>query len=375
MEKDFNNYRLDNKVILTSLILCAFFLVLIGFRLTSHEKCPIVDFSYKTESTSLEAFEKEEIRFSSTGIRANDWEWNFGDNTPVDRKSGGYATHIYAKAGVYTVRLTVNGKCDQVRNIHIDEKQRKKPTWYARPSWPAEPLIAGQRYYFSDSTSEAKDWLWAFDGDVRTLRGRTVQKVFSESGVYNVILVIKNGEESETIEKKFIVTLPAPAISVPRPITNNGNNNNNGQGNRNVYEPIPVNPTPIQGEVVVPVPAPDNLLKKAPSIPELNDRDLKGYILDIDNGGVADMKSYFKNGDIKNCIIYFNEKKVSLSDLKENIAYHTNRTKKNVPYGKSLNIKHEVDDKGYIKVIEITAVLNQPAGLLGGLEKKKVYPH
>jgi PKD repeat protein len=380
MEKSFDNYRLDNKVVLTSLILCVFFLVLIGFRLIGTKKCPEkIDFTYQQENNSELIYANEKVDFSSLADNAEKWEWNFGDNTPIDKKSGGFVTHQFVEPGVYTVRLTINNKCPNFKNISINRLKRSKPTWVLRPVWPVGPLIAGQRYNFVDSTSEANSWTWYFDGDVITRKERNVQKVFGEPGEYKVILVINNDAENGTISKKFIVT--APPAPVPRPITNNNGNNNTGnnntQGNRNPNIKIDDNPIIDQKEVVTPVPPPENFLKKTTiTVPELDEADLRILILDINGAGYDELKKkYIKPGDIKSCKIIFNDNAISFDELKENIEYHKRKDNKNVKYGKSLKADQKLDDKGYIIRITITAELNQPKGLIGSFEKKKAYPH
>lgn len=47
------------------------------------------------------------IAFQSTSFKANSFEWDMGDGSPL--KKGESITHVYPKTGTYTVRLKING--------------------------------------------------------------------------------------------------------------------------------------------------------------------------------------------------------------------------------------------------------------------------
>jgi hypothetical protein len=374
MGNDSNNYRLDSKVILTSLVLSAFFLVLIGFRLTKSEKCPKVDFKYETRDNSQDDYYiKEKINFSVIGYDIEECVWDFGDMTPVDKNSGAFVSHEYTKAGIYPVQLTVNGKCSKIRNINIREKQIIKHKWSTHPVWPAEPLVSGQVYNFIDTTSGATERRWYFDDETTPRIGRQVQKIFETPGEYKVHLFVRIGEESETITKPFIVD-PSPTV-ISRPNTNNPppkNNTDKNQVGRSSNVQIPKDPATEEKEVkeeIKPLKGIDDLMKKETKTP-LEDPELRGFILNINKGGDADLKSYMS----KDCKIYFNENIVSMDELKANIAYHKTLDKKNRSYGKTLRVNHKTNENGFITTIDITAELNQPK-IPSVLDPRRKYPN
>ena len=212
-----DNYRIGSKVITAMLACAVFFLLLMAFRYKNTQACPKVDFSFRTANKFDVAYEKERVYFSSeVKSDASEWEWDFGDKTAVDKTSGPYPSHEYANPGVYTVRLTVNGKCQQVKNISVDKRDRSKTKLYLQPAWPTGTIYAGKEYYFSDSTSGAKTWSWYFDKDETKRTKQTVAYQFVEPGEYKVILVVNDDMENGKAEKTFTVIAPS-RISPPPP--------------------------------------------------------------------------------------------------------------------------------------------------------------
>jgi PKD repeat protein len=354
MGKNFDNYRIDNKVITASLVLSAFFLLLMAFRYKNTKTCPTVDFSFRTANKFDVAYEKEKVYFSSeVKYDANEWEWDFGDKTPVDKASGPYLSHEYAAPGVYTVRLTINGKCEQVKNISIGKRENTKSKLYLRPSWPPQTLFAGREYYFGDSTLGAKTWSWYFDRDDTKRTKQNVIYQFVEPGVYRVILAVNEGEENEKAEMSFTVVAPPQLKS--QPVRDNNPVRVNPPGN------IPFNPGG-DDKTVVQVPSPEDYLKT----PSLGETSLKACILDINGNGGATLKKYLKNQNFDNCSYIFNGRSISIGQLQANIQEHAKN-------GKSLSAKQEVDAKeNYIRVIEITAELERKKRLFGS--KERSYP-
>jgi PKD domain len=360
MSKNTDNYRIDSKVITTMLAVAVLFLILMAFRFTNSKPCPGVDFSFRTANKFDVAYQNEKVYFSSeVKYNANEWEWDFGDKTPVDKTSGPYVSHEYATPGVYTVRLTINGKCQQVKNISIDKRERNKKKLYLRPIWPPDgTLQAGRDYYFGDSTNGAESWSWFFGTDETNRTKQNVVYQFVEPGDYKVILMVNGDMENGTVEKTFRVVAP-PRINAP-----NIANNNNGGGRPNNVN-IPANP----GGDAVPAGGPgkslEELLQEQSKVPALGETTLKAYILDIAGAGGANLRKYLKNG---NCNIIFNGKSLSMDQLKENMKVHAE-------YGKSLTVKQEVDPKeNYIKVIDISAELNRKNRFLLK-DKDRKYPY
>jgi PKD repeat protein len=359
MGKNFDNYRIDNKVITASLVLSAFFLVLMAFRYKNTKECPPVAFSFRTANKFDVAYEKEKVYFSSeVKYDANEWEWDFGDKTPVDKESGPYLSHEYAAPGDYIVRLTINGKCEHVQTIKIGKRQNNKNKLYLRPFWPPETLVAGRDYYFVDSTSGATKWSWYFGEDETNRNKQTVTYQFVEPGQYRVTLVVNGDLENGVAERLFTVVAP-PKINSPAVPGPGGGGNQRPDINTNAPDDVPTI-NDATGKSL------EQLVSEQSKVPSLGETSLKAYILDINGSGGSMLRKYLKNGSFSNCSIIFNGKSITIDQLQANIVEHAKN-------GKTLSAKQEVDGKeNYIKVIDITAELERKRGLFGSKGRK--YP-
>jgi PKD repeat protein len=347
------NYRIDNKVITAMLLVSFVFLLVMAFRYKNTENCPEVDFSFRTANKFDLAYENEKVYFSSeVKTNANDWEWDFGDKSPADKHSGPYLSHEFASPGVYTVRLTINGKCQQVRNISIGRREKTINKLFLRPVWPAGAIFAGKEYYFGDSTSGANSWSWYFDKDETKRTKQNITYQFTEPGEYKVILVVNDDLDNGKAEKVFSVLAP-PKINSPVIAGNN---------NRQRVD-IPNNPQ-VDPNANTNARSLEDLLSEQSKVPTLGEASLKAYILDINGNGQTMLRKYLKNG---NCNFVFNGRSITMDQLKENMAEHAKN-------GKSLSAKQELDPKeNYIKTIEITAELNRKKRIIGSKERN--YPN
>jgi hypothetical protein len=363
-----SNYKIDGKVIETMLITSALFLLLMAFKYKNTEPCRKVDFSFRTASRFDVAYEKERVYFSSElKYDANSWQWDFGDKTPADATSGPYTTHEYKQPGQYTVRLIINGKCTEAKNISIVSRAQSSNRLYLRPVWPPESLVAGKDYYFGDSTAGATAWSWYFGKDETRRTKQNMRYQFVEPGEYTVILVVNDDLENGKIEKIFKV-LPAPKINAPvipgNPVA--GGRGSGGDFTRKTGD-IPQNPGGDEDKTGSGKSL-EEMIRDASKVPAIGDATLKAYILDINGESAAKLKDYLKNRSYSNCNLLFNGKSISLDELKENMRVHKE-------FGKSLTVTKETDAKdNAIKVIEITAEL-EPKDRWIGKPKPRKYPH
>ncbi len=354
------SYKLDDKVVGAMLIVAALFLGIMAFKYKTKTPCSVVNFSFRTANKENVVYTMEQVYFSSeVKYNADSWEWDFGDKTKPDSKSGPYVTHDYKNPGLYTVRLLINNKCDFARTIAVNRREDKGKKLYLQPLWPAEPLTAGREYNFGDNTSGAVTWSWYFDSEPKRLQ-QGVTYLFTEPGQHKVILVINDDLGNNKIEKIFDVK--------PAPVTNS--------------VPIAINPPPNAGrpsggggglntEKVIndklPGKSMEEIAAEAKKIPTVSDQVLKGYLISINGSGYGDLKKYFKNNSYNNCIFLFNDKNITVDQLKENIIKHNE-------YGQSFDVKQSINTDNNIIQIAITAVL-KPKSRLIGKDKKREYPH
>jgi PKD repeat protein len=133
---------------------------------------------------------------ASTG-RPTSWTWDFGDGATSTQAS---PSHVYTKAGTYTVTLTV-------RNAYGTDSETKTGYVNAGAALMAE-FTADQRVgtapltvKFTDlSVGNPATWLWNF-GDGTTSTEQNPTHVYKLEGTYDVSLTITNSYGSDT-EKK-----------------------------------------------------------------------------------------------------------------------------------------------------------------------------
>lgn len=345
-------YTMDSKVLFVMLFVALIGLFFMAFRYRNKQPCNKIDFTFRTANKFDVAFSNEPVFFSAVSQGAEKWHWDFGDGSPADRNSGPYPSHMYKKAGVYTVRLKINDDCEEIKTININSREKEGKKLVIRVQWPPEPLYAGREYYFIDSTTGAETWSWFFDNETKRSR-QSLAYQFLEPGLHKVVLVINDG--NNRIERTFNV-LPAqtPAPSPrSRRNTTRANNNNNDIQEETTAKPLT--------EYIDKEKQPEN------KTPMLSDNGLRIAILGINGQGYNEIRKYLANNSFANCTIIFNNRSISIDQLKENITVHAK-------YGKSLAVKQDVDGQGNIKSIEITAELKSKNRLIGK-DKERTYPY
>jgi|GEM_PF-2967218 len=333
------------------LIASFLFLGIMAFKYKTSEECGVVDFSYRT-STKNHIYTDEAVYFSSElKYSADSWEWDFGDKSKIDSKSGPDVNHQYKVPGQYTVRLIINKRCELAKTILVNKREDKGKKLYPLPLWPAEPLFAGQEYNFSDSTTGAVTWSWYFDDETKRLQ-KDVKWLFTEVGAHKVTLVLNDDIDNNKITKVFNVLPPVVKNSAPVPRPAGGGGGFGG-------------PQPVITDK--PVGDPMDVIAANPKLPTVSDQVLKGYVLAVNGSGYNEMKKYFKNMNYANCNILFNDKTITVDQLKENVLAHNQ-------YGKSFDVKQSLNTDNHIIQIIITAKLKEKYRWIGK-DRERKYPH
>ena len=124
------------------------------------------------------------------------WLWDFGDNSTDNSKN---PQHVYAKAGTYTVKLTVsNGSGSSASTTQF-------VTVGTVPVADFTSETAGLSAIFHDtSTGNPTTWKWDFgDNTSDTIQNPT--HTYPQIGTYNVMLTVTNSSGSS--QKSHFVTL------------------------------------------------------------------------------------------------------------------------------------------------------------------------
>ena len=149
------------------------------------------------------------MRFSdsSTGTPTS-WNWDFGDGHVASHQN---PTHTYAKAGDYSVKLTVS---------NVGGHDSKTSTVTVEPVAPAAADFtskqdAGTRIVrFSDtSTGTPTSWKWDF-GDGHVVSHQNPTHTYAKAGDYRVKLTIKTAAGSDSKTR----TVTVDPVASPSPV-------------------------------------------------------------------------------------------------------------------------------------------------------------
>ncbi len=129
------------------------------------------------------------------------FEWMFGDGESAD---GAKATHVYAEAGNYTVRLTVtdehNASAYDTQTIVVKSNVGNRAP-QAIIGTGVRSIQAGEKIEFNgqnsyDPDNDVLDFVWKFSQDdvvIDTLTGGVVARTFQSEGAYQVVLTVSDG--------------------------------------------------------------------------------------------------------------------------------------------------------------------------------------
>lgn len=177
-----------------------------------------------------EAFQEEEgVQFD--GSSSNDPEgealtyaWQFGDGTSGH---GVTTTHAYAKAGTYTVTLTVSdGDLDAQDTvsitIHEIPPQNNPPSAVIVEPEDGASFEVEDSVFFDGSGSSDPDgdsiaYGWDF-GDGVTGTGETTTHTYTVEGTYTVILTVNDGEFSDSDEINIYIAPPGGTNQPPQAV-------------------------------------------------------------------------------------------------------------------------------------------------------------
>ena len=160
-----------------------------------------------TESTT-----DDTVDFTNTSTNANTYSWDFGDG------NGSNATdpsHTYAMDGTYTVTLTASNDCGDVI-VTQDVVIITPPTggFSSDVTSGCADLVV---QFMDESTENATNWLWTFDGgDPATSTDQNPIVTYTQAGVYDVILEVSNSAGSNTVTKVDYVIVddvPTPGFT------------------------------------------------------------------------------------------------------------------------------------------------------------------
>ncbi len=175
--------------------------VSLAFKITKSASCGEVFFNHDSSSSTYRA--GESIIFSDKTDGAEKWKWEFGDSTEVDNTKD--PTHVYKNAGVYEIKLLVNGICKKTESITIKDKRIiRDSTKYPVFTLPAT-IKVGQTLKVKDETENADTWEWRFGVNASVdSKEKRAEYVYEEAGLRTVSLIV-NGLDEYQMRKRIEV--------------------------------------------------------------------------------------------------------------------------------------------------------------------------
>jgi hypothetical protein len=196
-------------------VLSLLFGSIVLFKLLSANKCNEFNFSVPSS-----AMTEQKISFADSTDDAKSWLWDFGDGSYGSTLQN--PTHSYTKAGKYIVKLTINGKCDDFKDINVEPKPMTALE-LAHIQGPSEAKV-GQGVKFTEITegATAYEWLFSESGKVDS-REKSPTYAFKSVGYKTITVYVTSpkGRTTGTLTvnvKDKDVAIVAP--SNPAPVDN-----------------------------------------------------------------------------------------------------------------------------------------------------------
>jgi hypothetical protein len=189
------------------------------YKLATQSKCNSFKYNVPSSATA-----DEKVFFVDSTTEATSWLWDFGDGTENSTLQN--PSHYYKKAGKYIVKLVINGKCEDFKDITIEPKPMTDLE-LAHIQGPTEAFI-GQAIKFTEITENATayEWLFGESGKVDA-REKSPTYIFKTTGYKTIAVYVTSpkGRTSGTLtinvkEKDVAVSVPvannAPADNSPK---------------------------------------------------------------------------------------------------------------------------------------------------------------
>lgn len=145
------------------------------------------------------------------------YNWDFGDG---NTGTGVTPTHIYTASGIYNITLTVNdGFNDSASVIATVTVINTAPIADADGTADGYNVFRNQNLTFIDTSydpdGDTLSYSWNF-GDGTTSTNYQPTHSYASSGVYNVTLVVNDGEKESALSQTTVtVTNRIPVPSIP----------------------------------------------------------------------------------------------------------------------------------------------------------------
>lgn len=194
---------------------------------------PLPDAQFTTNPAAVGICDGTPITFNDASTIATpdiiqNWDWNFGDGTPVDTNQN--TSHLYNSPATYTVVLTVTSDfgCTDTINRLVTVNPNPVVNFTGTPTIGCEPLCVS----FTDSSSLSNgnnvSWTWDIGNGSTIGNSQTFEQCFSNDSIsgsmnMNIQLTVTSdsGCVATLVKNNFITIHPKPqaAFSVDPQVT------------------------------------------------------------------------------------------------------------------------------------------------------------
>lgn len=167
---------------------------------------PVANFTYIAACDGFPIVFNDQSSVSSGSI--TQWQWNFGDGSPLDNNQN--TSHTYPSSGTYNVTLTVTTNNGCTKSVTIQVTVLQKPI----PAFTSNNVCFGLSTSFQDQTSpSATSWYWNF-GDGNSSTAQNPSHTYAAPGTYTVKFIASLGSCLDSITQTVTVhPLPQPSFT------------------------------------------------------------------------------------------------------------------------------------------------------------------
>ncbi len=152
--------------------------------------------------------------------------WDFGDGSTGPETTELTPTHIYTEPGEYTIKLSVTSPsgCTAVQTFN-DFVEIRDGFSVDFEYTPERPTIQNNNLTFTGSSEEPGEFSWSF-GDGTNGFDQTTIHTYSDTGLYNVTLLVRDNTGcTDTITKPVYIS-PIVELQFPNAFTPDGDDKN-----------------------------------------------------------------------------------------------------------------------------------------------------
>lgn len=191
--------HIDKSVIRLFLIVFLISVSVLAYRVTEYTPCKQVEFKIISDNF----LEGTLIEFKDKTANATSWEWDFGDGSKVGTHKE--ALHSFDKPGEYNITLKINGICEDIQQVVIEEKPFVVDTTKLAIFSLPETIEVGTELSVIDKTPNAATWEWRFGETAGVNSTEKRAKYTYESGGLKTVSLIINGDVKHVTSKKIRV--------------------------------------------------------------------------------------------------------------------------------------------------------------------------